>query len=296
MRTHNLNPFLKGQLGRVAFFSEGGEGAETGEDGGVGTIPPSAGGGFYDGLSDDTRNNPSMMKFKGKSGEDVAKSYIELSSKIGAKGLIVPGENASEQEVSDYHKALGRPDLAAGYNLQLPEGAHKGVISTPEGQKEFKEECFKNGLSAKQAEGLYGWYTNKLSNTLTQNDEKQTADKNTAETELRSKWGMVYDNKVALAQNVLSKFGGDKMQSLIDSGVGNNPVLIEMLANIGDKLSEDVLGPNGKSSTGALTPEAAQAKINEIRNNPNSPYNAGDHPMHKEAVEEMTALYRQLGA
>ena len=45
---------------------------------------------FFNMLSSATRSNPSMDKFKGKSAEDVALSYINLNQKIGAKGLIIP--------------------------------------------------------------------------------------------------------------------------------------------------------------------------------------------------------------
>ena len=53
---------------------------------------------WTDSLQDEgLRLHPSLTKF-----EDVpalAKSYVELESKIGSKGVLLPGENATPTEV-----------------------------------------------------------------------------------------------------------------------------------------------------------------------------------------------------
>ncbi len=252
--------------------------------------------GFYGGLSEELRGNPSMMKFKESSNEDIAKSYINLQGKISAKGLTIPGKNAPEQEVKDFYTALGRPDTADGYQITLAQDLHKSIVSNSESQKVFKTQCHKEGLSATQTQNLHTWYMTELSNVLKQQDEADDKAMKEGETALTSKWGTTYEAKKALAVKVVNKFAGEKAQELLDKGLGSDPAMLEMFADIGDKLSEDVLGPGGKSKFGALTPEAAQAQINEIRGNPKSAYNDGQNPLHKEAVEEMTGLYTILSA
>ena len=248
--------------------------------------------GFYGSLSEELRGNPSMSKFEKSSNEDIANSYISLQSKISAKGLTIPNKNAPKEEIDAFYTALGRPDTADGYQLTVPQDLHESIVSNAESQKVFKGWCHELGLSNENAQILHSKYMTELSNVLKQQDEADTKAINEAETILRSRWGTTYDGKLALATKVVDKFGGEKVFELFKGGLGANPLVLEMLSNIGDKLSEDVLGPGGKSQFGALTPAAAQAKIDEIRANPKSAYNDGTSPLHKEAVEEMTSLYK----
>jgi len=253
---------------------------------------PPAGGGFFNSLSEEVRTSPSMLKFQKSSPDDVAKSYINLESKINAKGVLIPGPKATEEEKATFFKTLGRPDTPDGYLFELPKDIHPSLVSDEASQKVFKGIAHQFGLTAEQATGLHGWYITELSNVLKQQDEADEKTRKEAETALRGRWGTTYDTKLALAQRVLNKFGGEKIKPLLEKGLGNDPVIIELFANIGDKLSEDVLGPGGKSQYGGLTPEAANAKIAEIRANPKHPFNDGASPLHKEAVEEMSTLYQ----
>jgi len=249
--------------------------------------------GFYGSLSTDVKSNPSMMKFENSSNEDIAKSYINLQSKISAKGLIIPAKGASKEETASFWKELGRPDTAEGYQLTLPQNLHKSVVSNSESQKVFKAKCHEIGLSSDQTQLLHSWYITELSGTMKQQEEEDTKTVNEAKTALNAKWGTTYEGKLALANKVVNKFGGEKVLELFKDGLGANPLVLEMMSNIGDALSEDALGPGGKSAYGGLTPDAAQAKKTEILANSNHAYhNMG--PGHKEAVEEMLALNQIL--
>jgi len=253
--------------------------------------------GFYGSLSEELRGNPSMSKFEKSSNEDIANSYISLQGKISAKGLLIPGPNASDTEKNEFFKALGRPDTADGYQLTVPQDLHESIVSNAESQKVFKGWCHELGLSNEKAQVLHSKYMTELSNVLKQQDESDTKAVNEATTTLRSKWGTTFDAKLALANKVVNKFGGEKVLELFKGGLGANPLVLEMLSDIGDKMGEDVLGPGGKSKFGALTPAAAQAKINETLAAPDThPYKNGDSPLHKEAVEEMTSLYQIVTA
>lgn len=251
--------------------------------------------GFYASLSADVKSNPSMMKFEKASNEDIAKSYITLQNKISAKGLTAPNKNTSKEEVAAFWKELGRPDTADGYQLTLPQDLHKGIASNAESQKAFKTKCHELGFSSEQTQLLHSWYMTELSNALKQQDDADTKSVNESKTALNAKWGTTYEGKLALANKVVNKFGGEKVLELFKEGLGANPLVLEMMSNIGNVLSEDALGPGGKSQYGALTPDAAQAKKNEILANSKHAYhNTG--PGHKEAVEEMLDLNKILAA
>ena len=261
-------------------------------EGELATAKEGSGKGFYDSLSPDIKSNPSMMKFEKASHEDIAKSYINLQGKISAKGITIPGKNASEDEINAFRKELGRPDKAEEYQIAIPKDLHQNIVSNAESQKVFKEQCYKLGLNSEQTQGLHEWYMTELSNVLKQEDEADKKSSDEAMTALSSRWGTMKDAKIALAVKVVNKFGGEKAQEFLDKGLGNDPAMLEMFAKIGESVSEDSLGVGGKSQYGGLTPDAAQAKIDEIRNNPKSAYNDGSSPTHKEAVAEMTALYQ----
>lgn len=256
------------------------------------TAKEASGKSFFNSLSEGVRGDPSMMKFEKTSNEDIAKSYINLQGKISAKGLLIPGKDASNDEKNAFYKELGRPDTADSYQIALPQDLHKSLQSDAASQKVFKDQCHKVGLNSGQVQDLHTWYITELSNVLKQQDDADTKTLQDAETALRGKWGTTYDAKLALGVRVLQKFTGDKAQALMDKGIMNDPTVIEMLSNIGDKLSEDTLGPGGKGQFGGLTPAAAQAKIDQIRGDKNHAYHDSNNPLHKEAVQEMTSLYQ----
>ena len=260
------------------------------------TAKEAGGKSFYGSLSDEVRKDPSMSKFEKSSNEDIAKSYISLQSKISAKGLTIPGKNATKEEKSAFWKELGRPDTADGYQIELPQDLHKSITSDAESQKAFKGKCHEIGLSAEQTQLLHSWYMTEISGKMKQQDEEDTKVVNETKTALNAKWGTTYEGKLELANRVVNKFGGEKVLELFKEGLGANPLVLEMLSNIGDALSEDVLGPGGKSQYGGLTPAAADAKVKEIMNNPKHPYNDGANPLHKEAVEEVLSLNKIITA
>ena len=69
---------------------------------------------------------------------------------------------------------------------------------------------------------------------------------------------------------------------------------MKSLADIGSSISEDRI-PNrtgNGSSAAILNREDALAKIKELQSDPQSAYMDGKHPNHRQAVEEVTDLYR----
>ncbi len=271
------NPFVRMIAGLIPAFT-----LHEGEGGGGGT-PAS----FLEGLPEEMRANPSITKFKDVPG--MAKSYIELEKLINAKGVIIPGDSASEQEVADFHKTLGRPDTSEGYQFEAIEGLDGRIAPSEESTKAFKDMAHKLGLNPKVATELRKWYFAEQANALKGFDEATTNEAKETETLLRKDWGSKYTENKALAQKVLKAYGDESLASLIKEE-GSNPAFIKLLASVGAHLSEDKLGPKG-SGGGTLTAAEATAKIAEIRNNPKHAYHDDQHPEHKVAVDYMRSLY-----
>ena len=292
MKNWRISALIGGHLKPITgMFAEGdGEGDGSGEGDGKGD--EGKGGSWRDGLGDELRSHPNMLKF-----EDVGalgKGYNELSKLIGAKGVIVPVEGSSDEVISKFHNAIGRPETADKYAFEVSKDLHAGVVSTPETQKGLKEMAHKIGLTSKQASELHSWYLKSQSDSMTQQDEADKMAVNEANAKLSGKYGTLLEAKKALVTKMVGSFAGESMQKKIAEGLGADPDFLEMMVNLGEKMSEDSLGAGFKFA-GDMTPEAASAKIDEIRRDPNHPFNV-EGPLHKAAVDEMTALYQIAGS
>lgn len=285
---HNLNPYRKLPKEVIRFVKKWGFYPVGGGEEPPAPAPPApAPTTFLDGLPEELKSHPSITKFKDV--PSLGKSYIELEKKISAKGVIIPSDGASEQEISDFHKNLGRPDNADGYAFEDIEGLDDRVKPSEESTKAFKEAAHKLGLNPKTAQALRKWYFETQTANLQAFDKATEDEAKETETVLRREWGSKYIENKALAQKVLKAFGEEGLQSFVKEE-GSNPALIRFLAKVGAQLSEDKLGQTGMSGL-TLSVAEANAKISEIRNNPNHAYHNDQHAEHNEAVAQMRSLY-----
>jgi len=241
----------------------------------------------FDSLDDDVKNDPNISKYKGNF-VNMAKGHIELAKLVGRKGVIVPAENATDEERSTFYNSLGRPETADAYKLAPLENAHKELITTPETEKEYKELAHKIGLTQAQAEALNTWQATRLNQALINRDKAETEAMNEAVKALRQEWAGQFDANTALANKVVLKFGG---QGAIDAfgDLGNNPAVMKFLANIGKKISEDALN-RGEHSDLAMTTQIAQSKLKDI----NAKIMATEQtdPSYPDLIKEKNNLYQ----
>ncbi len=54
-----------------------------------------------------------------KNVESLAKSYVHVRKQVPLDKIAIPGANATEQELSAFHKALGRPLTAEEYQIAM---------------------------------------------------------------------------------------------------------------------------------------------------------------------------------
>ena len=218
---------------------------------------------------------------------ELAKGYTEATKLIGAKGVILPSEKATPEEYDKFYNTLGRPEKPDGYKLSPLENLHPELKVTPETEAGFKSLMHKHGISAKQADGLYKEYFGMISQSLTKRDEGMMTSKHQAETALRQEWGAEYGNNLAKSQKLIEKFGGPDAREAFGE-LGNNPVVLKVLAKIAKNFSEDgfVKGNEVKSSEIS----DAKSKITAMMLDANSPYNKTGVG-HEEAIVEMRRLH-----
>jgi hypothetical protein len=217
---------------------------------------------------------------------ELAKGYTEAQKLIGAKGVIVPSDNADPKEIEKFYNTLGRPEKADGYKLTPSESMHQKLKENPDMEKNFKAMMHKHGLSQKQASGLYTDWVNGLSQGLSKHDEKLVSDRQKAEASLRQEWGADYDTNINKVKTVIDKFGGNGARDSFGD-LGNNPVVLKTLANIAKHFSEDtfVKGDNVVPSDVA----DAQKKLKDIMDDRTHPYWV-DGKGHSDAVAEVRRL------
>lgn len=237
-------------------------------------------------LPDDIKDHATLSKFK--SVGDLAKSHLEAQKLIGAKGVILPGKDATEEQINTYYNSIGRPDKVEGYEinqLQVPEG-----VKIDETQRtEFLKAGHKEGFTNKQMNFLLKWNLDSEGVRANASAETRSQAIETAETELRKEMGTAYEANVALANKVVGKFADDSAREFLSEALGHDPRMVRMMVKIAKGMSEDTLGEGIAEMT--KTPTEAQAEIAKIRADKNHPYFIKENPEHESAVKYMQALY-----
>lgn len=274
----------------MSLINEGNQGQGNGGEGGNagGQQQQQQGGGqtsWRDSLPDELKADVSLQQFNDVA--SLAKSYISTKAHVGKKGVIVPGQNATDEEWSAFYKSVGQPDLDK-FEVKTAEGkkVNAEVIS------KFKEMAHKAGLLPKQAQSLLDWYVG-IEEEMGQNMTKaQQAQQNENIAKLKEKWGLAWGDNLKRAQYAADKLG--LLDYLDQSGLGNDTTILQALAEkVAPLFGEDKLRGDGAGKFGK-TPAEIQKEITEVQGNKDHPYWNRNHPGHKLAVQEMEGRYKAL--
>ncbi len=233
----------------------------------TGTTPPTTGFDFNSALSVEYQNNPSITKFGGDVNK-MAKSYLSLESLMGQGRVTIPKDDNDAIAWGMYDKAFGIPEAAEGYELNAPQGAD---LST------FKALMKENHISPSVAQKLLDAHLGEFTAVEQQRAQQAEAAKTAAENELKNKWGMKYSENMANANKFLEKMSGNQADYEYFLGkIGNDAKFIELLARMGENVSEGSLGGfEGQVSGFTKTPAEAKAEWDKIQNDPNDAYWTG---------------------
>jgi hypothetical protein len=199
---------------------------------------------------------------------EVVKSYAALQSRLG-RSVVKPGPDAGPEELASYHRQLGVPDSAAGYQVSLPENLPEPLRSDPAGealQQDFLKAMHAAGASNDIVQTALDWYYGNAAQGLEQ--QKKTATECLAEAEagLRREWGADHERNLACAQRAVTAFGDDGFVDFLEAqeveGVklGDHPAFLRAFAAIGRAMSEDT--PLSGAGEGAGT--SLQARIDAL--------------------------------
>jgi len=207
--------------------------------------------------------------------------------------IKIPDEKATEEDVAKFRKAIGVPDQATGYEINLPDGmqmteADQAVLSA------VVPLAFESGVPAEAFNKFVGKYM-ELNKQAEQNVIAQLQQYGQdSERLLRKEWGSDFDRHVNLANRVGEVVGGPEFKAFLNETpipgggmLGDHPAMVRFLATVGRRTDEgDLLL--------TATPEErnnVQAEIDRLNNEvpPGSPNYT--NPAHQSKLQD---LYQRL--
>ena len=104
------------------------------------------------------REHPALQSYKSK--DEAVKALVHAQRMLGKtpEGYVrMPGKDESKEEIDGFYAALGRPEMADGYELpqmDLPEGYEikEALLSG------FKGKAHELGMTPAQVNGLFEWF------------------------------------------------------------------------------------------------------------------------------------------
>ncbi len=192
-------------------------------------------------LAEELREEKSLLSFKNVG--DLAKSFIMTKKMVGANTVAIPTDASTEGEWQEYHKAGGRPETVADYNLKTPEGFPQEIadqIFPSDRLEKWQERFFKGGVSKKAADLFIADFANDM--LADYKDIQITKEQALADLKsgLTADWGVAYEQNKHLGDIALTEAaGGDvEFQTRISDKFGSDPDFVRAMANLGSKFAE----------------------------------------------------------
>lgn len=260
--------------------------------GGAASPQPSAGGGvsepaspasisWTDGIAD--ADLKGYVQNKGwQDPAEMALGYRNLEKLLGGEKLPMPKGADDAEGWNRVFDALGRPKSAEEYKLPVPEG-DPGTFAKAAG-----EVFHKTGITQTQAATIAEWWNGQTAAAVEAQKAESAAKAQQDLTTLRTEWGGAYDENVEMGRRAAREFGMDHAKlATIENALGTGEML-KFMARVGRGLAEPSFATGNGGQTFGMTPQAAQSRINDLRNDPAwaSKYLKGD----ADARAEMTRL------
>lgn len=224
----------------------------------------------------------------------LAKNYRETKSYVGRKGVIIPKDGATPEEMDQFYAALGRPEKPEGYGFKPPKDLPEGFPYSPLLDEQFGQWAHAAGLSVKSATDLRENYL-KSSLEHWQQAQQQVADAvKEMEDKIRGKWGNKYEENLAGAQKALERFApmGSPELKMLDKAIGDSPILAQLFFNIYEAMGEGELIRGSATAVKGLEDRKKEILADPDYFDANA---AAKNPeKHKQLVDEMIKINEEL--
>lgn len=169
----------------------------------------------------------------------------------------LPKEGDAEAWDQVYSR-LGRPESPDLYELPIPEGDDGAFAKTA------AEWMHKAGLTKQQAQQIAAMNNEFISEQVKAYEAEKAANQARELDDLKSEWGMAYDQNTEIARRGAQQFGIEpEMLEKIEDAIGTK-ALLTMFHNIGSKVGEHKM-VQGQGDGFKLSPAAAQERISQLK-------------------------------
>jgi hypothetical protein len=202
-------------------------------------------------LSGDLLTNKDLTSFPTIS--DMGKAYLDAKGKLG-EAVFLP---KTDEEKAAFYTKLGRPENPDKYQLDKPT-LPEGMAYDTEGEKAFRAEAHKLGISQSQMAGLYAMYNARQQQAYESAVSARDASVKSAEAALKKEWGEEFKTNMELVNRLLKKHGGEELSAEFQkTSMGVNPALFKAFASIGKSLADDktVIGDKPKANPSQEIPK-----------------------------------------
>lgn len=242
-----------------------------------------------------------LLETKGfKNINEFSKAYHDLEKVVGAKGVPLPGEKATDEDWGKFHAQIpGYPKSAEEYKVPLPSADYKPSEAETGYHKAITAAAHKAGLTQRQLDIIGGAHNEAMAAVSKSMKDAAAADIATGEAAietLKQTWGPKANANLALAQRTAQSLipKDSPLYDQLDKLMGAGP-FVDFMYRVGTQFSESggVLKAGGGNGA-AMTPEQAKADIDkfnqEISLDPKHPYRDASNPAHQAAHEKMFRL------
>ncbi len=250
-------------------------------------------------LEEGLREEKSLLSFK--SVGDLAKSFVTTKKMVGANVIPIPTDISTEGEWQEFHKAGGRPETVADYNLKAPEGFPEEALEKvfPKARMEaWQERFFKGGVSKSAADHFIAEFANDMIADIQAMSQSKETEKAELTNGLATEWGAAFEQKkhlgnIAMNEAASSMVGGqlvvnEEFKARLVKKAGNDPDIIRAFANLGEKFAEGK--PPGFAAV--PTPSVYQDQIDTLMADPL--YLKGTKPQRMKIAEKIMAIRKLM--
>lgn len=212
-----------------------------------------ADGGFSEGWQDRFSDNETVTSSKAlenvKDFDDLVTQFASSQTLIGKKpeGLVVPGEDASDEGRRAFFTQLGCPESADGYEMGRPEGIPEDMYDTNMEQK-FRGLFHERGVDKGTAEYLYGKYNEMQAANIAEIDRLDQKQLDDTTAELKKNWGGDYQGNFEVAKRAYERLGLEELAKV--TGMGDDPRFIKLAFELSKQISEGDHIPSGGGGGG----------------------------------------------
>jgi hypothetical protein len=171
---------------------------------------------------------------------EVKTKHDDLQSKLDG-AIFKPSENATDEQIAAYRKAMGVPDNPTDYEFPKGENIEHDPKMIEFAQKLFHEA----GLSAEQAKQVSTAWDAHIQAIAKSLEEQENQALKDVEATQKEKWGDEYDKNFELSKRAFAKFAG---KDLAEFKV--HPVLVDAFYEVGKAMGEDETPHGGKGGQG----------------------------------------------